>query len=121
MIPVNDNAYHDARRDLSFAPHETLDLDGRLHLNPALSGLKDIWDSEELAIVRGAGYPKQDRSHFRSMDIWQTASLMRRVDGLDRGAGSTQGGATTRCGRSTSDRCCRRWPSARSTSPQDFR
>ncbi|MCV7251515.1 DUF1501 domain-containing protein [Mycolicibacterium fluoranthenivorans] len=74
VIPVNDNAYHDARRDLSFAPHETLDLDGHLHLNPALSGLKDIWDSKELAIVRGAGYPKQDRSHFRSMDIWQTAS-----------------------------------------------
>lgn len=74
VIPVNDNAYHDARRDLSFAPHETLDLDGHLHLNPALSGLKDIWDSKELTIVRGAGYPKQDRSHFRSMDIWQTAS-----------------------------------------------
>ncbi|MBI3223524.1 MAG: DUF1501 domain-containing protein [Mycolicibacterium cosmeticum] len=74
VIPVNDNAYHDARRDLSFAPHQTLDLDGHLSLNPALSGLKGIWDNNELAIVRGVGYPKQDRSHFRSMDIWQTAS-----------------------------------------------
>ncbi len=74
VIPVNDNAYHDARRDLSFAPHQTLDLDGHLSLNPALTGLKGIWDNNELAIVRGVGYPKQDRSHFRSMDIWQTAS-----------------------------------------------
>ena len=74
VIPVNDNAYHDSRRDLSFAPHQTLDLDGHLSLNPALTGLKGIWDSNELAIVRGVGYPKQDRSHFRSMDIWQTAS-----------------------------------------------
>lgn len=74
VIPVTDNAYHDARRDLAFAPHEVLDLDGRLGLNPALSGLKDIWADNQLAIVRGVGYPKQDRSHFRSMDIWQTAS-----------------------------------------------
>jgi uncharacterized protein (DUF1501 family) len=74
VIPVNDNAYHDSRRDLSFAPHQTLDLDGHLSLNPALTGLKGIWDNNELAIVRGVGYPKQDRSHFRSMDIWQTAS-----------------------------------------------
>ncbi|MDX1874740.1 DUF1501 domain-containing protein [Mycolicibacterium sp. 120266] len=74
VIPVTDNAYHDARRDLAFAPHEVLDLDGRLGLNPALTGLKDIWSDNQLAIVRGVGYPKQDRSHFRSMDIWQTAS-----------------------------------------------
>lgn len=74
VIPVTDNAYHDARRDLAFAPHEVLDLDGRLGLNPALTGLKDIWADNQLAIVRGVGYPKQDRSHFRSMDIWQTAS-----------------------------------------------
>ena len=74
VIPVNDNAYHDSRRDLSFAPHQTLDLDGHFSLNPALTGLKGIWDNNELAIVRGVGYPKQDRSHFRSMDIWQTAS-----------------------------------------------
>jgi uncharacterized protein (DUF1501 family) len=51
-----------------------LDLDGRLGLNPALTGLRDIWADNQLAIVRGVGYPKQDRSHFRSMDIWQTAS-----------------------------------------------
>jgi uncharacterized protein (DUF1501 family) len=74
VIPVTDNAYHDARRDLAFAPHEVLDLDGRLGLNPALTGLRDIWADNQLAIVRGVGYPKQDRSHFRSMDIWQTAS-----------------------------------------------
>ena len=35
---------------------------------------------EQLAIVRGVGYPKPDRSHFRSMAIWQTARRSRRVD-----------------------------------------
>lgn len=74
VIPVSDNAYQDARRELAFAPHEVLDLDGQLGLNPALAGLREIWTDNQLAIVRGVGYPKQDRSHFRSMDIWQTAS-----------------------------------------------
>lgn len=74
VIPYADNAYHDARPELAFTPNEVLDLDGHLGLNPALSGLNTIWHDKELAIVRGVGYPKQDRSHFRSMDIWQTAS-----------------------------------------------
>ena len=38
------------------------------------TGLKQQWDNGTLAIVRGVGYPKPDHSHFRSMDIWQTAS-----------------------------------------------
>ncbi|MGB8403362.1 MAG: DUF1501 domain-containing protein [Mycobacterium sp.] len=79
VIPYNDNAYHDARPDLAFAPGEVLDLDGHLGLNPALAGLNEVWRDKELAIVRGVGYPKQDRSHFRSMDIWQTASPDRPV------------------------------------------
>ena len=41
---------------------------------PALAGLKQQWDGGTLAIVRGVSYPKPDHSHFRSMDIWQTAS-----------------------------------------------
>lgn len=74
VIPLSDNAYHDARRDLSYEPAEVIDLDGRHGLNPALQGLANLWRDGELAIVRGVGYPNQDRSHFRSMDIWQTAS-----------------------------------------------
>jgi uncharacterized protein (DUF1501 family) len=74
VIPYADNAYYDARRDLSYSPSEVLDLDGTHGLNPALSGLADVWHQKNLAIVRGVGYPDQDRSHFRSMDIWQTAS-----------------------------------------------
>jgi uncharacterized protein (DUF1501 family) len=74
VIPYTDNAYHDARPDLAYAPEEVLPLDGQLALNPALKGLAGLWRSRRLAIVRGVGYPNPDRSHFRSMDIWQTAS-----------------------------------------------
>ena len=74
VIPFTDNAYYDARPDLAFGPETVIDLDGAFGLNPALTGLASAWRSDNLAIIRGVGYPKQDRSHFRSMDIWQTAS-----------------------------------------------
>jgi uncharacterized protein (DUF1501 family) len=74
VIPYANNAYHDARPDLAYAPGEVLPLDGQLGLNPALTGMAELWRRKRLAIVRGVGYPNPDRSHFRSMDIWQTAS-----------------------------------------------
>lgn len=74
VIPYTDNAYYDARPDLAIGPQDVIDLDGTFGLNPALAGLSAAWRNDNLAIVRGAGYPKQDRSHFRSMDIWQSAS-----------------------------------------------
>lgn len=73
VIPYADNAYHDARPELSYRPEEVLHLDSQLGLNPAMKGLADLWSKRNLAIVRGVGYPKPDHSHFRSMDIWQTA------------------------------------------------
>jgi uncharacterized protein (DUF1501 family) len=74
LIPYADNAYHDARPDLAYAPGEVLHLDSQLGLNPAMTGLAALWRDQRLAIVRGVSYPQPDHSHFRSMDIWQTAS-----------------------------------------------
>jgi uncharacterized protein (DUF1501 family) len=74
LIPYADNAYHDARPELAYAPGDVLHLDQQLGLNPAMKGLAQLWNQRQLAIVRGVGYPQPDHSHFRSMDIWQTAS-----------------------------------------------
>ena len=74
VIPYADNTYHDARPELAYAPGDVLHLDDQLGLNPALKGLAQQWETGRLAIVRGVGYPKPEHSHFRSMDIWQTAS-----------------------------------------------
>jgi uncharacterized protein (DUF1501 family) len=79
LIPYADNAYHDARPELAYAPGDVLHLDDQLGLNPAMRGLAQLWTQRQLAIVRGVGYPKPDHSHFRSMDIWQTASPDRPV------------------------------------------
>jgi len=74
VIPYADPAYRAARPDLAYRPEEVLRLDDALGLNPVMGGLKRMWDDKRLAVVLGVGYPRPDRSHFRSMDIWQTAS-----------------------------------------------
>ena len=73
VIPYADPAYHDARPELAYAPDQVLKLDDATGLNPGLKGLHRLFGAGKVAIVRGVGYPKPDRSHFRSMDIWQTA------------------------------------------------
>ncbi|MCE5288295.1 MAG: DUF1501 domain-containing protein [Nocardiaceae bacterium] len=73
VVPYTSDAYHDARPGLSYAPERVLPLDSQLALNPSMPGLAGLWKKRQLAIVRGVGYPNPDRSHFRSMDIWQTA------------------------------------------------
>ncbi len=74
VIPYADSAYHDARPELAYSAEEVIALDDKLGLNPALTGLHALWQNQQLAIVRGVDYPNPDFSHFRSMDIWQTAS-----------------------------------------------
>ena len=74
VVPAADPAYQSARQDLAYSQAEVLDIGEGLGLNPGLAGLKQQWDNGTLAIVRGVSYPKPDHSHFRSMDIWQTAS-----------------------------------------------
>jgi uncharacterized protein (DUF1501 family) len=79
VVPASDPIYHRLRPGLAYAPEQVLPLDTQLGLSPVLTGLKKVWDEGRLAIVRGVGYPQPDRSHFRSMDIWQTGSPGRPV------------------------------------------
>ncbi|MEU4550652.1 DUF1501 domain-containing protein [Micromonospora violae] len=74
VIPYASRAYYAARPELAYEPERVLRLDDALGLNPMLKGLSSLWGEQRLAVVLGAGYPKPDRSHFRSMDIWQSAS-----------------------------------------------
>ena len=51
-----------------------LKLTDQVGLHPALTGFKELYDAGHLAVVQGVGYPNPNRSHFRSTEIWQTAS-----------------------------------------------
>lgn len=74
VIPAQASAYQQARGAMARSPEHLLPLADGLFLHSALVGLKKLWDDHHLAIVRGVGYPNPNRSHFRSMDIWQSGS-----------------------------------------------
>lgn len=73
LIPYGQGVYYDARSTLALKESEVLHLDGKSGLHPSLQGLHRMYEAGKLAIVQGVGYPNPDRSHFRSLDIWQTA------------------------------------------------
>jgi uncharacterized protein (DUF1501 family) len=64
VIPYKDPAYYAARPDLTYKEETLLPLTDGLALNPAMTGIKTLWDEKKVAIVRGVGYPEPDRSHF---------------------------------------------------------
>jgi len=74
VIPVRNDLYYKARPRLGIAKDKALSLTDEVGLNPALTAFKDLYDDGSLSIINSVGYPNPDRSHFRSMDIWHTAS-----------------------------------------------
>lgn len=74
VIPYRNDFYYKARPKLGITRDKALSLTDEVGLNPALKGLKELYDDGSLSILNNVGYPNPDRSHFRSMDIWHTAS-----------------------------------------------
>jgi len=73
VIPYGDPFYYDFRKTVDVSEENVLSIDDHFGFHPALTPFKKIWDSGDMAIIPGIGYPVPDRSHFRSMDIWHTA------------------------------------------------
>lgn len=74
VIPYASADYTRLRPTLAIARDQVLQLDEQRGLHPALAPLLPLWQGGQLAIVQGVGYPDPNLSHFRSIDIWDTAS-----------------------------------------------
>ena len=74
IIPYENDIYYNKRPRLSIPKSDVIKLDKGLGLNPAMGALREIYDQGLMTIINNVGYPNPDRSHFRSMDIWQSAS-----------------------------------------------
>src|SRR5688500_2358964 len=74
VIPVRNDLYYKARPRLGIVRDKALSLTDEVGLHPALTAFKGFYDDGSLGILNNVGYPNPDRSHFRSMDIWHTAS-----------------------------------------------
>ena len=74
IIPVRNDIYYRSRPSISLKKEQALTLTDEAGIHPELSHFKSLYDEGHLSILNNVGYPNPDRSHFRSMDIWQSAS-----------------------------------------------
>ncbi len=59
---------------LALKPDAVARFDGAPALHPSLAPLEPLWRDNQMAILQGVGYPEPNLSHFRSIEIWDTAS-----------------------------------------------
>ena len=74
VVPFADPSYYALRNRLGIARDQVLQIDERSGFSPSLKPLWPLWEARELAVVQGVGYPQANLSHFRSIEIWDTAS-----------------------------------------------
>jgi uncharacterized protein (DUF1501 family) len=74
VVPHSDPSYYALRPRIAVKREEVLRLDERFGLHPSLAPLVPLWEARELAIVHGLGYADPNLSHFRSIEIWDTAA-----------------------------------------------
>jgi uncharacterized protein (DUF1501 family) len=97
VVPYADALYPQLRSRIGIPVGEVLPLDSRLGLNPVMTGVKELWDANRVAIVTNVGYPNSSLSHFAARDVWHTADpllaerrgwLGRWADGVLAGSGN---------------------------------
>jgi uncharacterized protein (DUF1501 family) len=79
VVPYADPNYAKLRPAIHVPRERVLQLDERVGLHRALAPLEASWRAKDLAVVQGVGYPYPNRSHFRSIEIWDTASASSQV------------------------------------------
>src|SRR5579871_2773367 len=75
VIPFKDEQYAKLRPTLRIPAAQVKKLNDEVGLHPSMAGLADLLQEQALCVVQGVGYPNPNQSHFRSMDIWQAASV----------------------------------------------
>jgi uncharacterized protein (DUF1501 family) len=74
VVPYSDAQYAKLRPRIALERDSLIAISEKEALHPALKPLHALWENKELAIVQGLGYPQPNLSHFRSIEIWDTAS-----------------------------------------------
>lgn len=75
VIPHGDDGYRRNRFSLAVPQGQIIKIDDYLGFHPSFRGMNQLLEDGSLSILQGIGYPKPNRSHFESMDIWHTANL----------------------------------------------
>lgn len=74
VIPYLDPQYAKLRPTLGFKPDQVIKATDGLGFHPSMTGFAELFQKGQVAVINNVGYPNSNRSHFKSMDIWQSAS-----------------------------------------------
>jgi uncharacterized protein (DUF1501 family) len=74
VVPVTNDLYYQRRPNIAVPAANTVRLSGDYGLHGAMQAAEPLWGDGHLAVLQTVGYPDHDLSHFRSTDIWATAS-----------------------------------------------
>lgn len=74
VIPYADDRYYQQRPTVAVSKDNLWKANDHLGFHNELGILRQLYEAGDLCVVNSVGYPNPDRSHFRSMDIWHTAS-----------------------------------------------
>ncbi len=72
VIPINDDRYFEIRPNIALSKDKVFDIGHDLTLNSELRPLDPAFQSGDMAVIQGLGYPGQNRSHFKSIALWET-------------------------------------------------
>jgi len=74
FIPFDDPLYYDLRPKIAISKDEVISTTKGMGFHPALKGFAQMQQNGDLSVIQNVGYPEPNRSHFRSQEIWQTAT-----------------------------------------------
>ena len=74
VIPFDNDIYYQKRPQLAIPKNKVLRLNDSLGFHPSMKAFEKLFKNGEMTIINNVGYPNPNRSHFRSTDIWHTAS-----------------------------------------------
>ncbi|MRX68932.1 Uncharacterized conserved protein, DUF1501 family [Flavobacterium resistens] len=74
FIPYDDPLYYDFRSKIALNKDAVIGKNKGMAFHPSLKDFAQIQQNGDLTVIQNVGYPEPIRSHFRSQEIWQTAT-----------------------------------------------
>jgi uncharacterized protein (DUF1501 family) len=73
-IPFDNPLYYDLRTKIALSKNDVIGKNNGMAFHPALKNFVNMQQNGDLSVLQNVGYPEPVRSHFRSQEIWQTAT-----------------------------------------------
>ena len=74
FIPYENPLYYELRSKIALDKNAVISRNKGMAFHPALRDFATMQQNGDLTIIQNVGYPEPNRSHFRSQEIWQTAT-----------------------------------------------